>query len=166
MLTARTTKMVKMERSPRSFCKGLCFICRCLLFPIMLADSGSLCNDPDGDQVEVPEPAEVACPGYGDIKRRSDLDLVGGDRTVHVPGEFLYPVHLSGEKRKKGVRIAIDTAVQLDLLGKLVSTMIHFLLDGNDMEHVQDQCDQDDGHQNIDKAADVGGLAFFRLDQP
>ena len=99
----------------------------------MLADSGSLCNDPDGDQVEVPEPAEVACPGYGDIKRRSDLDLVGGDRTVHVPGEFLYPVHLSGEKRKKGVRIAIDTAVQLDLLGKLVSTKIHFQLDGNDM---------------------------------
>ena len=26
--------------------------------------------------------------------------------------------------------------------------------------------EKDDGHQNIDKAADVGSLAFFRLDKP
>lgn len=121
----------------------------------MFAHSGSLRNNPDGNQVEVPEAAQITLSGYGNIKGCSNLYLIGRDRAVHLPCELLYPVHLAGEKGKKGGGIVVDAAVQLDLLGQLVSTVIHFLLNGNDMEHVQDKCDQDDGHQNIDKADDV-----------
>lgn len=132
----------------------------------MFTHSGSLRNNPDRNQIEVPEAAQITLSGHGNIKGSSNLYLISGDRAVHLPCELLYPVHLAGEEGKKGGCIVVDAAVQLDLLGQLVSAVVHLLLNGNDMEHVQDKCDQDDGHQNIDKAADVGGFTFFRLDQP
>lgn len=44
--------------------------------------------------------------------------------------------------------------------------MVHFLLDGNDVEHVDDEGDQDDSHQNVNKAADIRGIASFGQQQP
>ncbi len=131
----------------------------------MFAHPGSLRNNPDGNQVEVPEAAQIALSGHGNIKGCSNLYLIGGDWAVHLPCELLYPVHLAGEEGKKGGCIVVDAAVQLDLFGQLVSTVVHFLLNGNDMEHVQNKCDQDDSYQNIYEAADIRSLAFFGSDQ-
>ena len=131
----------------------------------MFAHSGSLSNNPDRNQIEVPEAAQITLSGHGNIKGCSNLYLISGDWAVHLPCELFYPVHLAGEEGKKRGCIVVDAAVQLDLLGQLVSAVVHLLLNGNDMEHIQDKCDQDDGYQNIYEAADVGSLAFFRLDQ-
>lgn len=131
----------------------------------MFAHSGSLSNNPDGNQVEVPEAAQIALSRHGNIKGCSNLYLIGGDWAVHLPCELLYPVHLAGEKGKKGDCIIVDAAVQLDLLGKLVSTVIHFLFDGNNVKYIQYESDQDDSYQNIYEAADIRSLAFFGSDQ-
>lgn len=48
-----------------------------LLFPIMFAYSGALCNDLNGDQIEIPETSEVTFSGHGNIKWRSYLNLIG-----------------------------------------------------------------------------------------
>ena len=136
-----------------------------LLFPIMFAHPGSLRNNPDGNQVEVPEAAQITLSGHGNIKGCSNLYFIGGDWAVHLPCELLYPVHLAGEKGKKGGCIVVDAAVQLDLLGQLVSAVIHFLFDGNNVKYIQYESDQDDSYQNIYEAADIRSLAFFGSDQ-
>ncbi len=44
--------------------------------------------------------------------------------------------------------------------------MVHFLFDGNDVEYVDDERHQYDHHQNVDKAADIGGIAPFGQQKP
>lgn len=131
----------------------------------MFAHPGSLRNNPDGNQVEVPEAAQITLSGHGNIKGCSNLYLIGGDWAVHLPCELHYPVHLAGEEGKKGGCIVVDAAVQLDLLGQLVSAVVHFLFDGNNVKYIQYESDQDDGYQNIYEATDIGSLAFFGSDQ-
>ena len=41
--------------------------------------------------------------------------------------------------------------------------MVHFLLGGNDMDDVDDEINQDDGHEDIDEAIDIRGI--FALGQ-
>lgn len=44
--------------------------------------------------------------------------------------------------------------------------MVHFLLDGNDMEDVDDESDQDDGHKDVDEAADIRGMPSLGQQEP
>lgn len=44
--------------------------------------------------------------------------------------------------------------------------MVHFLLDGNDMEDIDDESDQDDGYKDVDEAADIRGVASFGQQEP
>ena len=39
--------------------------------------------------------------------------------------------------------------------------MIHFLFHGNDVEYIDDEYYQYDHHQNVDKTADIRGVASF-----
>ena len=52
------------------------------------------------------------------------------------------------------------------MLHELVRHMVHFLFGGNDVEYIDDECDQDHSHQNVDKAADIRGIASFGQQQP
>ena len=42
----------------------------------------------------------------------------------------------------------------------------YFLFDGNDTEDVDDESDQDDGHEDVDKAADIRGIASLGQQEP
>ena len=44
--------------------------------------------------------------------------------------------------------------------------MVHFLLDGNDMEDIDDESDQDDGHKDVDEAADIRGISSLGQQEP
>jgi len=44
--------------------------------------------------------------------------------------------------------------------------MVHFLFDGNDVEYIDDKCHQYDHHQNVDKTADIRGVASFGQQEP
>ena len=37
--------------------------------------------------------------------------------------------------------------------------MVHFLLDGNDMDEVHDESNQDGDHEDMDEAIDVRGIS-------
>ena len=44
--------------------------------------------------------------------------------------------------------------------------MVHFLLDGNDMEDVDDESDQDDGYKDVNEAADIRGVSSLGQQEP
>ena len=44
--------------------------------------------------------------------------------------------------------------------------MVHFLFGGNDVEYIDDECDQDNSHQNVNKAADIRGVASLGQQEP
>lgn len=44
--------------------------------------------------------------------------------------------------------------------------MVHFLLDGNDMEDIDDESDQDDGYKDVDEAADIRGVSSLGQQEP
>lgn len=44
--------------------------------------------------------------------------------------------------------------------------MVHFLLDGNDMEDVDDESNQNDGHEDVDEAADIRGISSLGQQEP
>lgn len=44
--------------------------------------------------------------------------------------------------------------------------MVHFLFDGNDVEYIDDERHQYDHNQNVDKTADIRGVASFGQQEP
>lgn len=44
--------------------------------------------------------------------------------------------------------------------------MVHFLFGGNDVEYIDDECNQDNSHQNVNKAADIRGVASLGQQEP
>lgn len=44
--------------------------------------------------------------------------------------------------------------------------MVHFLLDRNDTEDVDDKSDQDDGHEDVDETADIRGISSLGQQEP
>ena len=132
----------------------------------MLTDACPLGADVDGHQVELPEAAQVAAPCHRDVERRPDLDAAGIAGAGHLVGEPFDTAQLAGEEGEEGIGLPAGAAVQLDLLHQLVRYVVHFLLCGNDVEHIEDECDQDHSHQNVDKAADIRGIASFGQQEP
>ena len=132
----------------------------------MFADAGPLGADVDGNEVEFPEAAKVAAPRDGNVKGCADLDAACVAGAGYLVGEPLDIAYLTGEEGEKGVGLAAGAAVQLDLLYKLVRYMVHFLFGGNDVEYIDDECDQDNSHQNVNKAADIRGIASFGQQEP
>lgn len=108
----------------------------------------------------------MAAPCNRNVKRRPDLDAAGIAGTEHLIRKTFNLVQLSGEKGKEGIRFPAGAAVKLDLFYKLVCHVVHFLLDGNDAEHIDDEGNQDDSRQNVNKAADIRGIASLGQQQP
>ncbi len=132
----------------------------------MFADAGPLGADVDGNEVEFPESTKVAAPRDGNVKGCANLDAACVAGAGYLVGEPLDTAYLAGEEGEKGVGLAAGAAVELDLLHELVRHMVHFLFGGNDVEYIDDECDQDHSHQNVDKAADIRGIASFGQQQP
>ena len=109
----------------------------------MFADAGPLGADVDGNEVEFPEAAKVAAPRDGNVKGCADLDAACVAGAGYLVGEPLDIAYLTGEEGEKGVGLAAGAAVQLDLLYKL-----------------------DDSHQNVNKAADIRGIASLGQQEP
>ena len=132
----------------------------------MLADACALGADVDGYQAELPEAAQVAAPCHRDVEQRPDLDAAGIAGAGHLVGEPFHPAKLAGEEGEEGIGLPVGAAVQLDLLHQLVRYVVHLLLGGNDVEHIDDECYQYDHHQNVDKAADIRGVASLGQQKP
>lgn len=145
MVMARMAKTVKKDMSPRSSLS--IFLCMAAsLLPVVLADAGPLGTDVDGDKVELPEAAQVAASCHRDIERRPDLDAACVAWAGYLVGEPLHIPQLAGEEGEQGVRLPAGAAVQLDLFYDLVCHMVHLLLDGYDVEDIDDECHQHHGH--------------------
>ena len=132
----------------------------------MFADTGPLGADVDGNKVEFPESAKVAAPRNGNVKGCADLDAACVAGAGYLVGKSFNTAYLTGEEGKEGICFPAGAAVQLDLLYKLVRDMVHFLFGGNDVEYIDDECDQDNSHQNVNKAADIRGIASFGQQEP
>ena len=132
----------------------------------MLADACALGADVDGHQVELPEAAQVAAPCHRDVERRPNLDAASIAGAGHLVGEPFDTAQLAGEESEEGIGLPAGAAVQLDLLHQLVRYVVHLLFGGNDVEYIDDECNQDHSHQNVDKAADIRGVASFGQQEP
>lgn len=137
-----------------------------LLFPVMLTDACTPGDNPDIDQVEVPEAAQPCVPRDGDVERAAQLDgpahaargggLVGG---VNGIGNVICPVNLGAEVLEQGVRLPVGAARELDLLHHLVGAVIKLLFCGDDAEQVDDEGQQQDSDEDEYHRAEIVGFA-------
>ena len=134
--------------------------------PVMFADACPSGNNPDVDQVEVPESSQPCIPGDGNVEGVAQLDgtvhagrcggAVGG---INGVGDVACPVYLSAQELEEGVRFSVDSSRQLDLLHHLVGTVVKLLLCGDDAEQVDDECQQQYGDEDEYHRAEVVGFS-------
>lgn len=143
-----------------------------LSFPIMLTDTCPSGDNPDIDQVEVPEAAKPCIPCDGDVEGAAQLDgpahaargggLVGG---VNGVGNVACPVNPGAEVLEEGIRFPVHPSGQLNLLHHLVGTVVKLLLGGDDAEQVDDEGQQQDGDEDEYYRAEVVGFAALVLQE-
>ena len=136
----------------------------------MLADACPPGDNPDVDQVEVPEAAQPCIPGDRDVEGAAQLDgpahaargggLVGG---VNGVGNVICSVNLGAEVLEQGVRLSIGAAGELDLLHHLVGAVVELLLRGDDAEQVDGEGQQQYGDEDEYHRAEIVGFAAFVL---
>lgn len=112
----------------------------------MFTDACPPGDNPDIDQVKVPEASQSCVPRDGDVERAAQLDgpahasrgggLVGG---VNGVGNVACPVNLGAEVLEEGIRFPVHASGQLDLLHHLVGAVVKLLLGGDDAEQVDDE---------------------------
>ena len=138
--------------------------------PVMLADACAPGDNPDVDQVEVPEAAQPCIPGDGDVEGAAQLDgpahaargggLVGG---VNGVGNVICPVNLGAEVLEQGLRLPVGAAGELDLLHHLVGAVVELLLGGDDAEQIDDEGQQQDSDEDEYHRAEVVGFSAVVL---
>lgn len=151
-----------------AFFSGLSF----LSFPIMLTDACPSGDNPNINQIEIPEAAKPCISRDGDVERAAQLDgpahaargggLVGG---VNGVGDVACPVNPGAEVLEEGIRFPIDSPGQLDLLHHLVGAVVKLLLGGDDAEQVDDESQQQDSDEDEYHRAEVIGFASVILQE-
>lgn len=143
-----------------------------LSFPVMLTDACPSGDNPDIDQIEIPEAAKPCIPRDGDVERAAQLDgpahaargggLVGG---VNGVGNVACPVNPGAEVLEEGIRFSVHTSGQLDLFYHLVGAVVKLLLGRDDAEQVDDESKQQDGDEDEYHCAEVVGFAAVVLQE-
>ena len=132
----------------------------------MFTNTGPLGTHVNGNQIEFPDTAQITPSGYGYIKWCANLNPVRTSGAGYLVGKPIHIVHLTGQIIKKRACVAIGSSIQLDLFYQLVCHVIHFLLYGNDMEHIYDEGNHDYYNEYVDKAADIRGVPPFGQQHP
>lgn len=143
-----------------------------LSFPIILTDACSPGDNPDIDQVEVPEASQSCIPRDGDVERSAQLDglahaargggLVGG---INGVGNVACPVNPGAEVLEEGIRFPVHASGQLNLLHHLVDAVVKLLLGGDDAEQIDDESKQQDSNEDEYHCAEVVGFAAVVLQE-
>lgn len=138
----------------------------------MLADPCTPGDNPDVQQVEVPESAQFCIPSDGNVEGGAQLDgavhacrcggAVGG---VNGVGDVAGSVYLSAQELEEGVRFPVDASGQLYLLHHLVGTVVELLFCGDDAEQVDDKCQQQYSDEDEYHCAEVVGFSVVVFQQ-
>ena len=136
----------------------------------MLTDACPSGDNPDIDQVEVPEASQSCVSRDGDVEGAAQLDgpahaargggLVGG---VNGVGNVACSVNPGAEVLEEGIRFPVHASGQLNLLHHLVGAVVKLLLGGDDAEQVDDEGQQQDGDEDEYHRAEVVGFAMLVL---
>ena len=134
----------------------------------MLTDACPPGDNPDIDQIEVPEAAQPCIPRDCDVEGAAQLDgpahaargrgLVGG---VNGVGNVARSVNPGAEVLEEGIRFPVHASGQLDLLHHLVGAVVELLLGGDNAKKVDDEGQQQDGDEDEYHRAEVVGCTVL-----